>query len=447
MNKILYTVIFLLAGSVVTGQTANTIQDGYQIFRYPNGTVSSEGLFKNGKPEGFWKSYYVTGIKKSEGKYSSFQLDSIWVFFDQAGDTVEKINYLFGKRNGYAYKFKKSASEGLYVHSKELYAGDKKEGTAFFYYPDGNIQQAISYNNGKKEGLSREFDKDGTVITLLTYNNDFLISRERINRKDSKNLKQGVWKEFYPNGGIKSEKNYRDDQLHGYYKEYDNRGILTLTMLYDNGSLVKSEVEDEPDIEIENRYDQNNKLIYSGPYRNKIPVGVHREYSADGKVTNSYVYNDNGLLISEGIVDESGRFNGKWKDLYPDGTTLAEGQYSDNRRTGVWKFYTASGKLEQTGSFNNGRPDGLWKSYYPDGKLRFKGNYVQGNPDGQLTYYYENGRPKEEQFYRMGIKQKTWKKYNEEGVPVLTITYKDDVEVSINGVKINLPESDVKLIK
>jgi len=517
MNKILYSVIFLLAGSVVTGQTANTIQDGYQIFRYPNGTVSSEGLFKNGKPEGFWKSYYVTGIKKSEGKYSSFQLDSIWVFFDQAGDTVEKINYLFGKRNGYAYKFKKSASEGLYVHSKELFAGDKKEGTAFFYYPDGNIQQAISYNNGKKEGLSREFDKDGTVITLLTYNNDFLISRERINRKDSKNLKQGVWKEFYPNGGIKSEKNYRDDQLHGYYKEYDNRGILTLTMLYDNGSLVKSEVEDEPDIEIENRYDQNNKLIYSGPYRNKIPVGVHREYSADGKVTNSYVYNDNGLLISEGIVDESGRFNGKWKDLYPDGTTLAEGQYSDNRRTGVWKFYTASGKLEQTGSFNNGRPDGLWKwyfetgvllreeeyfqgqrdgifteyspsgdiiaqgrftdgekngewkyksgdnneegnyiiglrdglwkSYYPDGKLRFKGNYVQGNPDGQLTYYYENGRPKEEQFYRMGIKQKTWKKYNEEGVPVLTITYKDDVEVSINGVKINLPESDVKLIK
>ena len=517
MNKILYSVIFLLAGSVVTGQTANTIQDGYQIFRYPNGTVSSEGLFKNGKPEGFWKSYYVTGIKKSEGKYSSFQLDSIWVFFDQAGDTVEKINYLFGKRNGYAYKFKKSASEGLYVHSKELYAGDKKEGTAFFYYPDGNIQQAISYNNGKKEGLSREFDKDGTVITLLTYNNDFLISRERINRKDSKNLKQGVWKEFYPNGGIKSEKNYRDDQLHGYYKEYDTRGILTLTMLYDNGSLVKSEVEDEPDIEIENRYDQNNKLIYSGPYRNKIPVGVHREYSADGKVTNSYVYNDNGLLISEGIVDESGRFNGKWKDLYPDGTTLAEGQYSDNRRTGVWKFYTASGKLEQTGSFNNGRPDGLWKwyfetgvllreeeyfqgqrdgifteyspsgdiiaqgrftdgekngewkyksgdnneegnyiiglrdglwkSYYPDGKLRFKGNYVQGNPDGQLTYYYENGRPKEEQFYRMGIKQKTWKKYNEEGVPVLTITYKDDVEVSINGVKINLPESDVKLIK
>jgi uncharacterized protein len=517
MKKELFAIFLLLTGFISFGQTGNTIQDGYQIFKYPNGTVSSEGLFKNGKPEGYWKSYYVTGLKKSEGKYSSFQLDSIWVFYDQSGDTVEKINYLFGKRNGYCYKYRKTPSEGLYIYSRELYAGDKKEGTAFFYFPDGKIQQTISYSNGKKEGLSKEFDKNGTVITQLEYNNDFLISRDRINRSDGKGLKQGVWKEFYPNGGIKSEKNFRDDQLHGYYKEYDARGVLVLTMLYDNGSIVKSEVEDEPDIEIENKYDQNNRLIYSGPYRNKIPVGVHREYGADGKVTNAYVYNDNGLLLSEGIVDEGGKFNGKWKDLYPDGTTLAEGQYTDSRRTGIWKFYTASGKLEQTGSFNNGRPDGLWKwyyengallreeeyfqgqrdgvyteyspagdiiaqgrytdgekngewkyksgdnteegnyiiglrdglwkSYYSDGKIRFKGNYVQGNPDGQLTYYYENGRPREEQFYRMGIKQKTWKKYDEEGVPVLTITYKDDAEVSINGVKINLPESDVKLIK
>ena len=30
---------------------------------------------------------------------------------------------------------------------------------------------------------------------------------------------------------------------------------------------------------------------------------------------------------------------------------------------------------------------------------------------------------------------------------VMMITYKDDVEVSINGVKIQLPENDVTLIK
>ena len=89
----------------------------------------------------------------------------------------------------------------------------------------------------------------------------------------------------------------------------------------------------------------------------------------------------------------------------------------------------------------------MWKSYYPEGKLKFKGNYVQGNPDGQHTFYYENGRVKEEQYYQMGIREKTWKKFDEEGNTLLTIAYKNDVEVSINGVKIKLPESDTKLIK
>lgn len=517
MRKAIIIIVILLTTVLVKGQSGEVKQDGYQVFRYPNGTISSEGYFKNGKPEGFWKSYYVTGVKKSEGKYTNFQLDSIWVFYDQAGDTLEKINYLFGKRNGYSFKYRKDPVAGLHVYSKELFAGDKREGTAYFYFPDSKVQQTIGYNNGKKEGLSKEYDKNGTIITLLEYNNDFLVSRQRINRTDSEGLKQGDWKEFYPNGNVKSETSYKDDLIHGYYKEYDNRGVLVMTMLYDNGSIVKSNVEDQPDIEIENRYDENNRLIYSGPFRNKIPVGVHREFGEDNKVINAYVYNDNGLLLSQGIVDEAGRYNGRWKDFYPDGKIQAEGQYTDSRRTGVWKFYNGAGKLEQTGSYNNGRPDGLWtwyyddgsllreeeyfqgqrdgifteylpdgeiiakgqytdgekngdwkyeaghnieegryilglrdglwKSYYPEGNLRFKGSYIQGNPNGPFTYYYENGKVREEQYYRLGIRQRTWKKYDEEGIPILTITYRDDVETSINGVRINLPESDVRLIK
>jgi antitoxin component YwqK of YwqJK toxin-antitoxin module len=517
MKRIIILLVFVLSFKIISAQENGETKDGYQVFKYPNGTVSSEGSFKNGKPEGFWKSYYVTGIKKSEGKRTNFLLDSIWIFYDQAGDTLEKINFLIGKKNGWYYKYKKEPSKGVYIYSKELYAGDRKEGTAYLYFPDGKIQQTVTYNAGKKQGLSKEFDKEGNIITLLEYNNDFLVSRERVNRLDNKGLKQGEWKEFYPNGRIKTEKTYVNDMLHGYYKEYDNRGILVLTMLYENGAIVKSRVEDEPDIEIVNKYDQDGKMIYSGPFRNKIPVGIHREYGKDGKVINAFRYNDNGLLLSEGIVDEAGNSNGKWKDLYPDGKVQAEGQYTDNRRSGQWKFYNEQGKVEQTGSYNNGRPDGLWqwyyengallreeeyfqgqrdgsyteysvsgeiiaqgqysdgerndlwkfkagdfteegkyiiglkdgvwKSYYTNGKLKFKGNYVQGNPDGEQSIFYEDGRIREEQYYQMGIREKTWKKFDEEGAPILVIAYKNDIEVSINGVRIKLPESDAKLIK
>jgi uncharacterized protein len=517
MKIVKLIIAFLLFTRIVMSQVNENLNDGYHIFKYPNGNLSSEGIIKNGKPDGFWKSYYVTGVIKSEGKRTNFQLDSIWIFFDQTGDTTEKINYLFGKRNGWNYKYKKDLSYGLYIWSKELFAGDKKEGKGYMYFPDGKIQQIINYKNGKKDGLSKEFDKNGNVITLMEYSNDYLIYRDKINRIDSKGLKQGDWKEFFPNGVIKIEKTFKDDLLHGYYKEYDNHGNIVLTMLYDNGSIVKSRVEEEPDIEIVKKYDADGKVIYLGPFRNKIPVGIHREYGKDGKISDAFIFNDNGLLLSQGIIDEAGNHNGKWKDFTQNGKVQAEGLFSDNRRSGVWKFYNLLGKIEQTGSYNNGRPDGLWKwyyengsllreeeyfqgqrdgsfteysltgeiisqgqysdgekngawkfksagnteegkyiiglkdgtwkSFYPDGKLRFKGNFVQGNPDGRQIYYYEDGKIKEEQYFKMGIRENLWKKFDEDGNQILTIGYKNDMEININGVRINLPESDTKLIK
>lgn len=508
--------VILICRSGISQEGSN-LADGYHVFKYPNGAVSSEGLIRNGKPEGFWKSYYVTGVIKSEGKRTNFMLDSIWVFFDQAGDTTEKISYLYGKKNGWYLKYKKDPSHGVYVYSKELFAGDKKEGTGYIYFPDGKIKQVIPFNGGRKEGLSREYDEDGKIISLLEYSNDFLVSREKINQTDNNGLKQGDWKEYYPSGIIKSEMTYIDNQLNGYYKEYNEKGKLVLTMLYDKGAIVKSNVEDEPDIEVKNKYDTDGNLIYSGPYRDSIPVGIHREFNKEGKVTNAYIYNDNGLLLSEGIVDEAGNRNGKWKDLYGNGKIKATGQYLDNRRSGQWKFSRKDGKTEQTGSYNTGRPDGLWTWYYDDGNIRreeeyfqgrrdglyteysdsgkviaqgqyadgeknglwkyeygnfseegkyimglrdgqwrsfyingkpkFKGNYIQGNPDGRQTYYYESGKIKEEQYYKNGLKERTWKKYNEDGTTALLITYKDDIEVSINGVRIKLPKASTTVIK
>jgi antitoxin component YwqK of YwqJK toxin-antitoxin module len=120
----------------ILSQTNENLSDGYKVFKYPNGTVSGEGNIRNGKP--------VTGVKKSEGRRTNFLLDSIWVFYDQTGDTLRKINYLFDKKNGYYYEYKKDPVEGLYIWSKELFAGDKKEGMAYLYFPDHRIKQTFA---------------------------------------------------------------------------------------------------------------------------------------------------------------------------------------------------------------------------------------------------------------------------------------------------------------
>ena len=38
----------------------------------PMAQFQARDMIKNGKPEGFWTSYYVTGVKKSEGRRTKF---------------------------------------------------------------------------------------------------------------------------------------------------------------------------------------------------------------------------------------------------------------------------------------------------------------------------------------------------------------------------------------
>ena len=178
-------VIFLIFGFQSAFSQENT-GDGYVKFYYPNGQVSSEGLMLNGKPDGYWKTYYVTGIKKSEGKRTNFLLDSIWLFYDVKGDTIQKISYMYGKKNGYLITYDYStigdgSGRGIVI-SKELYIDDKKEGKSYYYYPDGKLKSEVTYINGKKQGLSKEFDENGIIISLVYYHNGYLTEKEDINK-------------------------------------------------------------------------------------------------------------------------------------------------------------------------------------------------------------------------------------------------------------------------
>ena len=92
------------------------------------------------------------------------------------------------------------------ILSRELYVNDRKEGFSFVYYPGGKLKEESHYTNNKKDGLTHEYDEDGMLITIQNYKNGFLVEREKINRKDDKGLKQGLWQTFYDNGKIKKRR-------------------------------------------------------------------------------------------------------------------------------------------------------------------------------------------------------------------------------------------------
>ncbi len=522
MGKIFRYILILLvlsAGSLIAQEEQLT--DGFTQFKYPNGQVASEGMIVNGKPDGYWTTYYISGVKKSEGKRNNHLLDSIWLFFSETGDTLKKISYMYGKKNGYSISYDYSVTNDPNnrgnVISRELFVNDKREGMAYYYYPDGALKETVTYENGRKNGEAREYARDGRIITVLEYRHNIITGKEEINRYDEKNQKIGTWREYYPDGRIKKEMSYIDGALNGLYKEFNEKGALVMAMRYANGKIMTDEVEEQEGVEILNEFDEEDRLIYSGPYRNDVPIGVHRRYNAGGEVISSVLYNDYGKVVSEGIVTQEGKKEGNWKDYYLSGELRAEGQYKDNKRTGQWVFYFKNGNIEQKGAYIQGRPHGLWNWYYDDGNLlreeyyrmgredgqsteysrngeiltkgayidgekegewiyivgdhtekgkyisgmengvwkhfyengnlKYEGNYIQGFPDGKHRFYYENEQLRKEQYYVMGIRESNWKKYDREGNLVMTITYKDNVETRVNGKRIKLPESDIKIIR
>lgn len=510
VNKLLVSSLFLvifgsaflkISACYAQSNTGGEIpQNGPIKFYYPNGKVSSEGNMANGKPDGYWKTFYENEVLKSEGNRKNFQLDSTWKFYNEQGVLTSEYFYREGKKNGIKKLFN---SESQKLVSEENFVNDVKQGYTVFYKEDYKYKE-VPFVNGKEEGIGREFSKDSLILTITVYKNGYVTREEKINRKDKFGKKQGNWKSFYPNGTIHTECRYTDDLLDGYLKEYALDGNLIKTEKYDYGVLKKN-VAELVKLDVQNDYYPSGKIKSSGTFKEGNAEGVTRYYSEEGKIINSKVYKD-GELIGEGVYDEKGYQQGKWKEYYPSGELRAEGEYIDGRRNGDWVFYHQNGKIEQKGKFlkgakpsgnwvwyyesgnllreekftagleegtmteyndsgrlitkgdyvegekeglwmsedgdvreegnyKNGQKDGIWKTHYKSGKLAFEGKFVDGTPDGKHTYYHDNGRLKEEGSYAMGRKEDNWKYYDYEGVLETTISFKNDEELKIDGVK------------
>jgi len=388
------------------------VKNGYTKVYYPNGKVSSEGMMKNGLPDGYWKTYFPTGVIKSEGNRRNHMLDSIWVFYNEMGDTLQKVDFVMGKRNGYVTEYKYQDIQdpmrrGTIV-SRELYVNDKRAGKSYYYYETGQLKEVVDYLDNKKNGNYVEYDRKGNVITLQRYINGALVERERINRLDQGGLKQGVWKEFYENGRVKREASYKDDQLNGYYKEYDENGEVKVLLQYTEGRILERADTAEIDIEVRNTLDSLGNVVFSGSYRKNVPVGIHRMYNKEGKVTNAFLYNDNGVKLGEGIITAEGKKEGPWTYFYSSGKVRAKGKYSNNQEIDVWRFYFEDGKTEQTGIFKNGKYDGTWQWYYGNGNIKREEDYFEGREEGNSIEYDSIGNVIAKGSYFDGLKEGEW---------------------------------------
>lgn len=400
-------------------------------YYFDNGKISSEGFLRDGKPDGYWKSYYANGNIKSEGNRVNYLLEGIWKFYTEDGLLYLSIDYKQDKKDGQRVTYR-----GKTISKKERFVDDVKNGLTEYFYENGQIKRQIPFVNGREKGLAYEYDTNARIITLLTYKAGVLVKEQQINRLDEAGLKKGLWIEFHPNRNKKNEGLYVKDLKHGYWKYYKADGNLIRIEKWINGVLI-TDADELAKIDVRREINpQTGKIKSIGGYRNGKKEGVHRQYDDEGNVIGSQLYKDD-ILLAEGIYDEQGRKQGLWKFYFLTGELKEQGRYKNDLKIGTWKYFFKNGEVEQIGEFVMDLPEGTWRWYYASGKIHLEEEYIDGFEDGMSTEYadstgeviaegkyiegfkegewtYYIGKTKETGRYFEGEKQGSWRRVNQE---------------------------------
>lgn len=460
--------------------------DGLWITYYVNGRIKSKGKRADFKLDSIWLFYDNKGRLTKKISYKKDKKNGNYDTYKFIKDTIKsnilisRELYLNDLKQGLSYYYYKNGK----VHFKVYYQDNRKHGEAFEYGKDGNIISELRYrndiiisknrinrydNNGKRSGTWKIYHPNGKVKLISYYKNGKLegylkeynekgklLSSKRyiegelfvdVNEDD---VKTTVKKEFYDDGKLKSSGAYKNDKPVGQHNTYAENGEILSTKKYSSTSWVvyTGRIDKKGKRQGDWTYFyKSGKIKSTGTYKNGRRVGDWKFYYEDGKIEQTgqynkrakatgewkWYFNNNQLLRQE--VFSNGKENGDFVEYDRNGNIVVKGSFVDGLQTGDWYYHV--GDEIQEGKYKGGYKNGIWKIYFAaDKSLKSEGSYIDGKEQGKFKYYYDNGKMKMEGDFSMGRRHKTWKFYNDDGLLRVSITYKFDEEVKIDGIKL-----------
>lgn len=123
---------------------------GYEVIRYENDTIASEGAYKNG---------YIEGE---------------WIYRNEAGTVTAKVGYRHGKANGNAIYYFDSGK----IMIEGSYAMGRQHGTWVWYHENGTKESRVDFIQDKKQGEQIFWNEAEKVIKKEYYDSGELIREE-----------------------------------------------------------------------------------------------------------------------------------------------------------------------------------------------------------------------------------------------------------------------------
>jgi len=202
-------------------------KQGEWIKYYPNsGVPIYTGKFYNNRPVGVFKYYYERKQRKAIIKHNPFSGVSEARYYHISGEIMSKGIYKNQKKDS---TWRKYTYEGKLIEVENFNMG-VLHGQKGIYYVTGGasvtkppLHTLFTYKNGKLNGDFIEFFMDRKI---------------KIDGKYIDNKKEGIWKEFYPNGVCMKIEHYKNGNKHGWFKVYkENKKVISKVFYYENKLL------------------------------------------------------------------------------------------------------------------------------------------------------------------------------------------------------------------
>ena len=229
---------------------------------------------------------------------------------------------------------------------------------------DGNLLNIVFLANSD-EGtfLHRVLNKDLNLVTETYSINEKCIQKGYYNDKklayiregklieDYNLLPNGKYIEYYKNGKIKVQGNYKEGKREGEFKAFLKDGKGAGSVIYKDGKIIKS------------------TLIKAMKDNASFSLVTDINYILDTSHTIKKVDFENGLLKTCFIFDKNGVSNGNSIEYYEEGNIKSIIPFKNNIVDGLTISYYENGNIKEEVHYKNDKMNGEAKSYDENGKL------------------------------------------------------------------------------
>ncbi len=268
---------------------------------FANGKTMAEVNFVNGNFEGAYKEYFFDGSISRVFYYKAGLLDSTYTSYYYGGVKNTEGRYKLGDKTGF---WKRYNDDGTLSNTTE-YAYDLMNGVRTYYFENGKIDHTNSYKDDKLDGDMKKYDPDGSLAYVINFADDKPKYYTYLG-KDGKMLpnipianESGPLKSYYQNGQVSREWSYTDGVKNGldviYFANGHTWSVDSLAYNYYEGSSKE--------------YYPDGKLKFEYHYNNDELNGICKDYGKSGNLKEESVFDYGNYNGPAKFYDENGKLS------------------------------------------------------------------------------------------------------------------------------------------